>query len=101
MPIKLTNEVIIAAIEGFEAQKARIDAKLSELRGLLTGSAIEAATTPAIIAPKRKRFSAAARKRMREAQQRRWANIKSDSEQLPPQRNVGLSSEPKLRRGDQ
>ena len=32
---KLTNEMIAAAIEGFEAQKRRIDSHIAELRGML------------------------------------------------------------------
>jgi hypothetical protein len=56
MPTKLTNEVITAAIEGFEAQKVRIDAQISELRGLLNGSPAETEATPGVAAPKRKRI---------------------------------------------
>jgi hypothetical protein len=73
MPTKLTNEIITAAIEGFEAQKARIDGQILELRGLLNGNPAARATTPGVPAPKRKRFSAATRRRMKQAQQRRWA----------------------------
>jgi hypothetical protein len=35
MPLKLTTEIINASIEGFEIQKASIDAKISELRDML------------------------------------------------------------------
>jgi len=31
MPTKLTNEIITAAVAGFESQKARIDAQIAEL----------------------------------------------------------------------
>jgi hypothetical protein len=37
MPTKLTNEILAAAIEGFQAQKQRLDAQIVELRQLLTG----------------------------------------------------------------
>ncbi len=36
---KLTNEVIAAAIEGFDAQKRRIDEQIGELRAMLSGAA--------------------------------------------------------------
>ena len=79
MPTKLTNEIISAAIEGFESQKARIDQQISELRVMLSGGPAE---TPATPEPKRKKFSVSARRRMKEAQQRRWAKIRGESE--PP-----------------
>ena len=82
MPIKLTTEIITAAIEGFESQKMRIDLQISELKAMLSGGPAEAAATPEPITRKRKRFSAAARKRMKEAQQRRWAKTRGDS--IPP-----------------
>ena len=31
---KLTSEIIVAAILGFEAQKSRIDARIAELRAM-------------------------------------------------------------------
>src|ERR1035437_4096020 len=79
MPTKLTNEIITAAIEGFESQKIRIDQQISELKAMLSGGPAEASAAPAPTARKRKRFSAAARKRMKEAQQRRWAKTRGES----------------------
>jgi|ERR1700733_6936506 hypothetical protein len=71
---KLTNAIIEAAIDGFEAQKQRIDNQIAELRAMLTGA--PKATEEAPAKETRRKFSAAARKRMREAQQARWAKIK-------------------------
>jgi hypothetical protein len=79
MPAKLTNEIITAAIEGFESQKIRIDEQISELKAMLTGGPAEAAATPEPTTRKRRRFSAAARKRMKGAQRRRWAKIRGES----------------------
>jgi hypothetical protein len=81
MPTKLTNDILSAAIEGFEAQKARIDDQIRELRTMLSGGP---ADTGAPQAPtgKRKKFSAAARTRMKEAQQLRWAKVRGEAE--PP-----------------
>ena len=38
MPTKLTAEIIIAAITGFESQKTKIDAQVAELRAMLSGN---------------------------------------------------------------
>jgi hypothetical protein len=80
MPVsKLTSEIIIAAIEGFEDQKRQIDGQIAELRAMLTGGSAEATATPEAPTRKRKKFSDAARKRMKEAQQRRWAKVRGES----------------------
>jgi len=84
MPPKLTPEIITAAIEGFEAQKTRIDGKIAELRALLSAVPTETASKPEPVTHKRKKFSAAARKHMKEAQQLRWANIRGESEAPAP-----------------
>ena len=67
---KLTPEIITAAILGFEEQKRHIDSKIAELRAMLPDGPGETAATPEAPARKRRKFSAAARRRMREAQQR-------------------------------
>jgi hypothetical protein len=84
-PSKLTTNILSAAIEGLESQKRRIDAQIAELRAMLSGSSTQTATMPE--APphnKRKKFSAATRRRMKEAQQRRWAKIRGASEPALP-----------------
>ena len=81
---KLTPEIITAAILGFEQQKRQIDTKIAELRAMLPGGSTEPATTPDAPTGKRRKFSAAARRRMREAQQRRWASIRGESEPSAP-----------------
>jgi hypothetical protein len=81
---KLTNEIIAAAIEGFEAQKKRIDGQIADLRSILIGGATEAAAAPEDAPRKRGKFSDATRLKMKEAQQRRWAGIKGESEPATP-----------------
>jgi hypothetical protein len=78
MPSKLNNDILAAAIEGFEAQKKRIDAQVAELRQLMTGGNSEPTTT-ASPARKRRKMSAAARKRIGDAQRKRWATEKKES----------------------
>src|ERR1035438_9371273 len=76
---KLNAEIIAAALEGFESQKRRIDAQIGELRAMLSGGRTERTTTPE--APTRKRkVSAAARRRMAEGQKKRWASRRAEFE---------------------
>jgi hypothetical protein len=77
---KLTTEILVAAIEGFEAQKRRIDAQIAEIRQMLDGGRTEPATTPEVPKSKRRKMSAAARKRMGDAQRKRWAESKGTSQ---------------------
>ena len=80
--LKLTNEVITAAILGFEQQKRQIDTKISELKAMLSGGLAETAAIPEVPTRKRK-VSAAARRKMALAQKARWAKIKGESEPAP------------------
>jgi len=79
---KLTPQLIEAALLGFEQQKRRIDVQMAELRQMLDGQHTDAAdATPETAPRKRKKFSAASRRRMALAQKARWANIKGQSAQ--------------------
>jgi hypothetical protein len=79
-------------LEGFESQKRRIDDQISELRAMLPGGSIEPAATPE--APTRKRkISAAARRRMAISQKERWAKIRGESE--PPAPATAEATKPK------
>jgi hypothetical protein len=78
MPTKLANEIITAAIEGFESQKAQIDAQIAELRQMLTGRPAETAAAPEPAKRKRRKMSAAGRARIAEAQRKRWAEYAED-----------------------
>ena len=72
----LTNEIIAAAIAGFEAQKAKIDAQVAELRETLKGGRTETAVPPAPAKRKRK-LSAAGRRAIAAAARKRWAAVKA------------------------
>jgi hypothetical protein len=97
---KLTTEILIAAIEGFEAQKLRIDAQIAELRTMLSGDRPEPAPTPKAPKGKRRKMSAAARKRIGDAQRKRWAESKGEAqspseiaapERLKPKRRLSAA----------
>ena len=76
MPQKLTQQISEAAIKGYLAQKAEIDSQIAELRSMLPGGLTSSAATSSETGRPRKKFSAAARRRMAAAQKARWAGIK-------------------------
>src|SRR5580693_5355694 len=82
---RLTPEIIAAAIDGFEAQKIRIDTHIAELRALLTGGPAETGATPEPPKQSRRKMSAAARKRIGDAQRKRWAESKKAIEPSVPE----------------
>ena len=86
MPTNLTPQIINAAIVGFEQEKLRIDTQIADLRAMLNGGPAKPtpAATPEVSTIKRRKFSAAARRRMKEAQQLRWAKIRGESEPPAP-----------------
>jgi hypothetical protein len=93
VPTKLTNDILAAAIEGFELQKKRIDDKIAEIHSMLGVGPTEPSVTPEVPVAKRKKFSAAARRKMALAQKTRWAKIKGDSE--PPTPAIPEAPKPK------
>jgi len=81
-PTKHTAEILAAAIQGFEVQKQRIDAQITEIRRMLDGSRTVSAALSETARPKRK-VSPAARRKIAEAQRKRWAAIRQRSEPQP------------------
>ena len=67
--ITISNEVLKAAIVGFEEQKRQIDAKIAELRDLLA-TRTEPAKQPT---PQPRKLSTEGRQRIIAATKRRWA----------------------------
>ena len=66
-------EIIQAAIEGLQTRKQHIDARIAELRGMLNSKSEPASADGS---KGRRTMSAAARKRIAEAQRKRWAAVK-------------------------
>ena len=93
---KLTTEIVNAAILGMEAQKEKLDAKIAELRTWLTGGPSEPVAAAEPATPKRRKMSAAARKRIGDAQRKRWAASKKAAE--PPVPEAAPKNKRKLSR---
>ena len=72
MPPRLNPELIVAAIDGFQEQKKRIDVQIAELRQMLGGNSTHVAAPPEARS-RRRTLSAAARARIAAAQRKRWA----------------------------
>jgi hypothetical protein len=77
MPIRLTTEILTAALAGFEEEKKRINAQIAGLRQMLTGNSSTDAA-PETAKPRRK-MSAAARRRIGAAQRKRWAEARKET----------------------
>ena len=55
--LKLTPDILAAALIGFEAQKNQLDAQISEIRGMLDGGAHSGPAAPTeTTKPRKKRY---------------------------------------------
>ena len=87
---KVNAEVLNAAINGFEAQKVRIDAQIAEIRQILAGgpkpTTPEPATSPKPAKRKRRKLSAAGRAAIVAALKKRWAAKKAKAAKSKPEK---------------
>ena len=72
--LNLTPEILAAALQGLEAQRARLDAHIAEIRRLLGARPKQPTASPDVVRPKRK-MSAAGRRRIAAATKKRWAEF--------------------------
>jgi hypothetical protein len=80
MATKIDRTILEAALIGIEAQKKQLDERAAQIRQMLDGNQTEATTASSETAPrKRRKLSAAARKRIAEAQKARWAKVRGRS----------------------
>jgi hypothetical protein len=83
MPMKLTEEIINAAIHGFTAQKAHLNQRIAELRTMLNGGSRQAAPAPEPAPRKPRKMSTASRRKIAAAQRARWAKVRGESQPGP------------------
>ena len=81
---RLNRTLIEAAILGFETRKSQIDTQIGELRSMLNGSGPTVTAASEVPARKRRRMSAAARKRIAEATRARWARFRAEANKPAP-----------------
>lgn len=91
---KLTRPIIEAAILGFESQREKLAEQIAELRALLDGRPTEADAPTEPGKRKRRKMSAAARKRIGDAQRKRWAASKKPS--ASPSEKVAVKRKRKM-----
>jgi hypothetical protein len=92
--LKLTSDILSATLEGFEAQKNRIDARITEIRQMLDGRGAPQAEA----AKPKRRVSAAARRRMAKAQRLRWKKTKQAATSQParPKRTMSAAGRKRI-----
>jgi hypothetical protein len=71
--LPVNPEIIDAAIQGFEYQKAQVEAKIAELRALRSGASVLPEKTAAAPKTGKRSLSVEARERIAAAQRKRWA----------------------------
>ncbi|MGO9892699.1 MAG: hypothetical protein ACLPX8_00595 [Bryobacteraceae bacterium] len=71
--LPVNPEIIDAAIQGYEYQKAQIEAKIAELRALRSGESVSPQKTAAPPKKGKRALSVEARERIAAAQRKRWA----------------------------
>lgn len=84
MSIGLDQSLLIAALEGFEAQLARLEGQIAQVKSLSSGKKVKvAAPVVEVVAKakgtrrKRREVSEEGRLRMAEAQKRRWEKARA------------------------
>jgi hypothetical protein len=95
---KIDHDILAAAIDGFEDRKKRIDEQIAEIRQLLTGDRAKPAAKREA-GRQRRKVSAAGRKRMAEAQRKRWAAKKQASaapEAQKPKRKMSAAGRKRI-----
>jgi colicin import membrane protein len=75
----LTPEILAAALQGLEAQRAQVESHIAEVKRMLGGRA-QPATAPAEAPKPKRKMSAAGRRRMAEAAKKRWAEHRRKAE---------------------
>jgi hypothetical protein len=79
--LAVDRSVLAMALVGYEIEKAKIEEKINEIRAQIGAGGVSKKGRPSAMTdgfasdgqPKRRKFSAAARKRMAAAQRKRWA----------------------------
>src|ERR1700690_3865116 len=79
----LNPPILEAALVGLQSQRDRIDAQIADVRSMLSPGLAKIAETSESTPRKRRGFSAATRRKMKAAQQARWAKIRVESEPAP------------------
>lgn len=96
---KLNASVLEAALAGLQAQRERIFEQIAQVRGTLgQGASREVASSDAAVKPTRRQMSASARRRIAEAQKKRWAAFNKSKAVAVPKKVAGKAATPRRRK---
>src|ERR1700689_274899 len=95
---KQDESLLRAALIGYQQQMADIESAIADIRSQLAGSGVK---TPSTMenGPKRRKFSAAARKKMAASQRLRWSKVKQAAETpepAKPNRTMSVSARKRI-----
>jgi hypothetical protein len=95
----ISSEILQAALAGLRLQERHIQEQIAEVESMLDGKSVASTATVDGSIGKRRKFSAASRRKMAAAQKARWAKLKGESEPdmasskpVPPKRKMSASA---------
>ena len=100
---ELSRDILEAALRGLTHERSKIEEQIQEIEGLLHGTAPAKASAPAAASSsggastKKRTMSADARKRIAEAQRKRWAVSKGEEAASP--KKAGTASKKATKKG--
>jgi hypothetical protein len=99
-PVSLTDDLLAAAVKGYELELSRIETAIADLREKL-GHGAQPASRASEPRPRTRRFSAATRKKMAAAQRLRWKKVNQTAEQpqkeaAKPKRKMSASARKRI-----
>jgi hypothetical protein len=68
-----STRLLELALKGLEAERARLEIEIAQVKSRLNGSTVSTAGAVVVVRHKRRKMSAAARKRISEGMRARWA----------------------------
>ena len=91
MPIqrRLSPELLEAALAGLERRLSEVDQSIVQVKRLLRSGRGPAASEPAKAARPRRKMTVAAKKRIAEAQRRRWAAFRAQASEKKTAQRAG------------
>ena len=98
---QLDSSLLSAALQGLESQRHRIEEHIAHVKSMLGGTATPRITSPTEAEPRRRRkFSAATRRKMALAQKRRYAALRGGTvpEQSAATKGTAKPTKPKKRK---
>jgi hypothetical protein len=88
-PKRMSPELLGAALEGLQQRLAEVDQNIAEVKRLLRSGPASPAAEPAHAGRRRRKMTAAAKRRIAEAQRKRWAAFRAQAAGKRPAKRRG------------